>query len=439
VGVWDSEALDYISLQTTRADRYFIGVVFLPNGTVKIVANDSASTPASLTFSTSDASFGVESEYATGEFSRLAVFDFDILDANAPYTFADYRAGKDIPFSIRGRYAYSTDPTMGASTSAWNITTPPEEYANVRNGDWTAGPSVVYLKNRTSDLPDGETYAIDYAANGAVYDIMNDTFLENLYSKLIYDTGAKKYRVKFKYKWNKLASVHDDVFFGVYLMMSWVDQIELLRINSPDTPDGQWHEYDQVIDVNDYMGLNVPALFVSPTSSPNYGDYAISLAGFSITSASDALFISADALSGNQIRDISGNNNHLNKNTSYDEHLNAFSAEKDLNPAAASFDIVSLDLTKTAGEPIGGNSSVVPARGGKLCTLNLRSDKAATFKIGTATTTAKYGTLTFSAANTWQTLRFTSYGDDQVYITRNAAGTGKATFIATINYEDIIG
>lgn len=435
--IMDDQWLDTVSLDNIpAAPIYCVAFVWTSDGKIKIAANDSSLAATSLSFSASVTEFGFDSSYANGEssFSRLAVFDFDILDANAPYTFADYRAGKSVPQALRGRYGYSTDSTMGASTSAWNITTPPEEYSSVKNGDWTAGSLVSYLKNRTSDLPDGESYAIDLAMNGSG-SIYYDAALNNYYGKFQAFTSTRKYRIKFKYRWNKLASATDNVFFGVYIWGPEISEQQLIKINAPTAPDTSWHEYDSVITDSIDYGLYIPALFVSTTSSPTYGDYAISVAGFSITTADDVLCEADDALSGTQIHDLSGNGNHLNFHEGYGGGLGV-SADKNRNPASACYDNFSLDLSKTAGVKIGG-STAVAAAGGRVCTLKLWSDKALTLRVSAGSSTVS---VTFSAARTWQSVNCWSGRDDDGYIAifRNAAGTGIVNLRAAITYDELI-
>ena len=436
--IMDDQWLDVVSLDNIpAAPIYCVAFVWTSDGKIKIAANDSSLAATSLSFSTSVTEFGFDSTYANGDssFSRLAVFDFDILDANAPYTFADYRAGKSVPRALRSRYGYSTDPNMGASTSAWNITTPPGEYDGVKNGDWVAGSLVSYLKNRASDLPDGESYAIDLAMNGSG-SIYEQAALSNSYGHFQADTSTRKYRVKFKYKWNKLASASDNVFFGVYIWGPEISQQQLVKINAPTAPDTSWHEYDAVITDSIEDGLYIPALFVSPTSSPTYGDYAISVAGFSITTADDVLCEADDALSGPQIHDLSGNGNHLNFHEGYVEVGRGVSADKNRNPASACYDNFSLDLSKNTGARIGG-STVVAAAGKCVCTLKLWSDKALTLRVSVSGYTSS---VTFSTARTWQSVNCWGGGDYNIPISifRNAAGTGIVNLKAAITYDELI-
>jgi len=436
--IMDDQRLDTVTLNNIpAAPIYCVAFVWTSDGKIKIAANDSSLAATSLSFSTSVTEFGFNSTYANGDssFSRLAVFDFDILDENAPYTFADYRAGKSVPRALRSRYGYSTDTTMGASTSAWNITTPPEEYSSVKNGDWVAGPLVSYLKNRASDLPDGESYAIDLAMNGSG-NIYEQAALSNSYGHFQTDTSTRKYRIKFKYKWNKLTSATDSVFFGVYIWGPEISEQQLVKINAPTAPDTSWHEYDAVITDSIEDGLYIPALFVSPTNSPTYGDYAISVAGFSITTADDVLCEADDALSGPQIHDLSGNGNHLNFHEGYVPVGLGVSADKNRNPASACYDNFSLDLSKNTGARIGG-STVVAAAGKCVCTLKLWSDKALTLRVSASGYTSS---VTFSAARTWQSVNCWGGGDYNIPISifRNAAGTGIVNLRAAITYDELI-
>jgi len=433
--VQDAAWIDSASVSVPKADIYFAAFVFDAQGGMKIAVNNSSSYTEN--FLSAENGFSIYPDMdATGNCSRAAIFNFDVLEANALYTFAEYREGKTIPAILRTSAVYTPDPDLGASAGAWNISSEPS--STQTHGCWSAGTYVAWLKNRASDLPEGETCAIDIATSEeSNYSDGSTKFLHCPSANFYKLRGKTAYvHIKFKYRCNVSNPSSDYTSLVIFAG----DSVEIWSRSAYAIRDNAWHTVDEVRLVNftGYIEQNEAnsalGVYVGNVGG-DYTDYPYSIAGLSVK----VLAVAAeydDALSGSQIRDISGNGNHIEVYASDSMEGSYFTAEKRRNPASASY-AVSVNLAAAAGAALGGSSAVKTALLGRLCTLRLFSDKAHSFKIGTLNSAAKYGTLTFSAANTWQTLQFAPSGDTPIVISRGSSGTGTANLKAIINYEEL--
>ncbi|MBQ6533918.1 MAG: hypothetical protein IJI37_02005, partial [Opitutales bacterium] len=306
----DAAWIDGASLNVPKADIYFAAFAFDAQGGLKIAVNDSSTRAAD--FLSGEDNFSIYPDLGvSGDCSRVAVFDFDVLEANALYTFAEYRAGKAIPAILRSPAVRSSDPDLGASASAWNISSHPSSVQT--HGDWCAGTYVEWLKNRVSDLPEGEAYAVDIATSeeSSIYDGATK-FLHCPSANFRKLRGKTAYvHIKFKYRCN-VSNPSSDY---TELVVFGGDSVEIWSKSAYAIGDNAWHSVDEVRLVNfngftDQSEANSALGVFVGNLGGDYTDYPYSIAGLSVKVLAAAAEYD-DALSGGQIRDLSGNGNHL--------------------------------------------------------------------------------------------------------------------------------
>ncbi len=342
--------------------------------------------------------------------SRVSVFNFDMSAEDAPYTVADYAAGKQPSLLLKQGIIATTDPTMGASTeTGWDIITAPS--STVTNGDWKAGQYVKYLKNRTDDLPEGVSYAVDIACSDYIGGRAVSTLFYN-YAVSIADFQGKTnwFRISGWVRKNTTSSgtgAMDSIIVGT-------QYDTILQLPAADFEQGVWTKIDKIVSFTEdrsWGGANT--VIGLSACGQSYTDYAWSLADFKVEVLGEVLEL-ADFSSAYQIKDLSGNGNHA---TIFGEVL----SRKNENPATMQV-AYSWGSGVSTGAYIMGDTVTLPANA--EIEVLAKASASATLSLGTsssATTTfanaASVGTATASIAKF-----YTSDSAQKLFATPSVAG-----------------
>lgn len=235
----------------------------------------------------------------------LKMFNFDITAAHAPYAVADYVSGKQPSLLLKQGTLSTTDPTMGASAgSGWNITA---AGSTVTNGDWTAGINVSYLKNRTDDLPEGASYAVDILSKYFIgYNASNFYLFNNAQNFNGYNGKTILLRISGWARKNTSDSTSNNTSralgFGFQSTLA-------LSLYDSEFEQGVWTKFDRVVKYTMPSNGNGRLGIAAGDNSNSFTDYAWSLADIKVEVLGEALEL-ADSRSAYQIKDLSGNGNH---------------------------------------------------------------------------------------------------------------------------------
>ena len=238
----------------------------------------------------------------------FAIFNFDMSAEDAPYSVADYSAGKPVPPSLkRNGGIFSSDPNMGASTSGgWAINTPGGS-SIITKGAWRCFSSVYYCYNRTGDLPTGVDYAIDLSTNMPSA-ATGDAFLCNIgQGNFARFNGSRfKGRVSFWYRKN-----NTDTSASSTLSVQ-IAKLIIASVSGADVSDSDWHFFSEEIDMTltniasgGFLGIS------SYATSGTFTDYPWSIADFQLESYTQKVGLENYTFtvgSTQYIPDASGNN-----------------------------------------------------------------------------------------------------------------------------------
>lgn len=238
----------------------------------------------------------------------FAIFNFDMSAAGAPYSVADYSAGKPVPPSLkRNGGIFSSDPNMGASTSGgWAINTPGGS-SIVTKGAWRCFRAVYYCYNRTGDLPAGVEYAIDLSTKVSSA-ATGDAFLCNIgQGNFARFNGSRfKGRVSFWYRKN-----NTDTSASSRLSVQ-IARLIIAYVSGADVSDSDWHFFSEEIDITltniatgGFLGIS------SYATSGTFTDYPWSIADFKLEAYTQEVCLENYTFtvgSTQYIPDVSGNN-----------------------------------------------------------------------------------------------------------------------------------
>lgn len=229
---------------------HLIAIIVRENSAVLI--KDNISTTLS-DFNFTDDSLGVVIGGTTtdGKLARPILFNFDVEENNAPFTFEDYKNGIALSPYLTNAIAKVEDPNLGASTDGgWDITENPT--STITKGKWTAnsGTYIAYLKNRTigsAETAAGIEYAIDLRSTtilgGGGCLFYNDNALT------MYNTGKAIIRVKFKYL--KITAIGGtSPYTGLTIAQTSGQNDSIIHLDNGSVTDHNWHEYNQILTAN---------------------------------------------------------------------------------------------------------------------------------------------------------------------------------------------
>lgn len=334
----------------------------------------------------------------------LKLFNFDMSAEDAPYTVQDYAEGAPPYLLLRQGILSTTDPTMGASTgTGWNITTVPSPA--VTNGDWRAGIYTSYLKNRTSDLPEGVSYAIDLkTTTGIGGTATQNLFCNNAQSFNDYRGKTVLVRITGWIRKNNDGAKNASIGIGYDNAVTFKDS---------DYITSTWTKVDEISSVEISSQSNIQPYFgIAAEATAGY-DYSWSLADVKIEVLGEVLEL-ADFRSGYQIKDLSGNGNHA---TIFGEVL----SRKNENPTTMQVEYTWGSGVST-GAYIMGDTVTLPANA--EIEVLAKSSASATLSLGTsssATTTfanaASVGTTAKSIAKF-----YTADAAQKLFVTPSVAG-----------------
>lgn len=327
-----------------------------------------------------------------GSLKSVLAFNFDMSADDAPYTIADYAAGIPPTLLLKQGTLSTTDPTLGASTGeGWNLNNPSPTSGTV-NGDWTAGINVSYLKNRTDDLPEGASYAVDILSKYFIgYNGSNFYLFNNAQNFSAYNG---------KTIWLKISgwarkNTSDATSGNVSRALGFGFQSSLaLSLYNSEFEQGVWTKFDKTVQYTMPSNGNGRLGIAAGDNSNSFTDYAWSLADVKVEVLGEALEL-ADFRSAYQIKDLSGNGNHA---TIFGEVL----SRKIDEPATMQVEYTWGSDVST-GAYIMGDTVTLPANSG--IEVLAKSSASATLSLGTsssASTTfanaASVGTATASIA-----------------------------------------
>lgn len=230
----------------------------------------------------------------------LKLFNFDITADGAPYTVQDYVEGVQPSLLLKQSTLSTTDPTLGASTgTGWNITTAPSP--TVTNGDWKAGQYVSYLKNRTDDLPDGASYAVDLKTSSGI----GGTATQNLFcnsGQSLNDFRGKTIVVRITGWIRKNNDGAKDASIGIGYTKAAI-------FSDSDYIAGVWTKIEGISNVEvTSLSYVLPYFGIAAEATAEY-DYSWSFADIKVEVLGEVLEL-ADSRNAYQIKDLSGNGNH---------------------------------------------------------------------------------------------------------------------------------
>ena len=304
----------------------------------------------------------------------LKLFNFDMSADDALYTVQDYVSGKQPSLLLRQGILSTTDPTMGASTgSGWNITTVPSPA--VTNGDWRAGIYTSYLKNRTSDLPEGVSYAIDLkTTTGIGGTATQNLFCNNAQSFNDYRGKTVLVRITGWIRKNNDGAKNASIGLGYNTAVIFKDS---------DYTTSTWTKVDEFSSIEITTQSHIQPYFgIAAEATAGY-DYSWSFADIKVEVLGEVLEL-ADFRSGYQIKDLSGNGNHA---TIFGEVL----SRKNENPATMQVEYTWGSGVST-GAYIMGDTVTLPANA--EIEVLAKSSASATLSLGTSSSS----TTTFANA-----------------------------------------
>ena len=241
----------------------------------------------------------------------FAIFNFDMSAADAPYSIADYSAGKPVPPSLkRNGGIFSSDPNMGASTSGgWAINASGGSSIMTR-GAWRCFSAVYYCYNRTGDLPAGVEYAIDLSTKVSSAGT-GDAFLCNIgqgsFGK--FNNSNFKGRVSFLYRKN-----NSDTSASSALSVQ-IARLVIASVSGADVSDSDWHFFSEEIDMTLTDIASGGFLAVSSyAASGTFTDYPWSIADLNLESYTQEVGLENYTFtvgSTQYIPDASGNNHDI--------------------------------------------------------------------------------------------------------------------------------
>ena len=244
-----SDALD-------NTKDHLIAIIVRENSAVLIKDNIST-TISDFNFTDNSSGVIIGGTTTDGKLARPILFNFDIEENNAPFTFEDYKNGIALSPYLTNPTAKVEDPNLGASTDGgWNITENPT--STITKGKWTAnrGTYIAYLKNRTigsAETAAGIEYAVDLRSttilNGGGCLFYNDNALT------MYNTGKAVIRVKFKYL--KITSVGGtSPYTGLTIAQTSGQNDAIIHLSNESVTDHNWHEYNQILTANTNKASN---------------------------------------------------------------------------------------------------------------------------------------------------------------------------------------
>ena len=241
----------------------------------------------------------------------FAIFNFDMSAADAPYSIADYSAGKPVPPSLkRNGGIFSSDPNMGASTSGgWAINTP-DGSAIVTKGAWRCFSAVYYCYNRTGDLPAGVEYAIDLSTKVSSAGT-SDAFLCNIGQGTFgkFNNSRFKGRLSFWYRKN-----NTDTSASSTLSVQ-IAKLVIASVSGADVSDSDWHFFSEEIDMTLTNIASGGFLAVSSyAASGTFTDYPWSIADLKLEAYTQEVGLENYTFtvgSTQYIPDASGNNHDI--------------------------------------------------------------------------------------------------------------------------------
>ena len=365
--------------------------VFYKSAAPKLYVNgvsvEAASTNVPSDYPTAIDNFYLNTAYSTVvsqtsvnvSYRNVLAVNFDMSAEDAPYTVADYAAGKSVPLTLRKEAGiYSTDPDMGASTGAgWAINAPSGSSITTR-GDWRCFSAVYYAYNRTADLPDGVSYAIDLSTKPKSSST-GDAYLANMGLGNLADFSGKTIKGKLSF-WYKKNNTDSSSYLGAMISKSVLGEI-----TSAEVGDTNWHYFEADVET-ELTGTSGFYLGVySYAASGTFTDYPWSIADFKFETYGEKLEL-ADFRSGYQIKDLSGNGNHA---TIFGEVL----SRKNENPTT-----MQVNYTWGAGVSTGayvmGDTVTLPSN--SEIEVLAKSSASATLSLGTSSSAS----TTFANAKT---------------------------------------
>ena len=244
-----SDALD-------NTKDHLIAIIIRENSAVLIKDNIST-TISDFNFTDNSSGVVIGGTTTDGKLARPILFNFDIEENNAPFTFEDYKNGIALSPYLTNPIAKVEDSNLGASTDGgWDITANPT--STITKGKWTAnsGTYIAYLKNRTigsAETAAGIEYAVDLRSTtilgGGGCLFYNDNALT------MYNTGKAVIRVKFKYL--KITSVGGtSPYTGLTIAQTSGENDAIIHLNNGSVTDHNWHEYNQILTANTNKASN---------------------------------------------------------------------------------------------------------------------------------------------------------------------------------------
>ena len=262
---------------------------------------EAASTNVPSDYPTAIDNFYLNTAYSTGvsqtsvnvSYRNVLAVNFDMSAEDAPYTVADYAAGKSVPLTLRKEAGiYSTDPDMGAGTSSgWAINNPSGSGITTR-GDWRCFSAVYYAYNRTSDLPDGVAYAIDLSTKPKSSST-GDAYLANMGLGNLSSLSGKAVKGTLSF-WYKKNNTDSSSYLGAMISKSVLGEI-----TGAEVGDTNWHYFEADVET-ELTGTSGFYLGVySYAASGTFTDYPWSIADFTLTIQSISSVTAATDENGN--------------------------------------------------------------------------------------------------------------------------------------------
>lgn len=235
--------------------NHLIAIIVKENS-AKLIIDNLSTTISNFNFTNTSSGIIIGGNTSVGSLFRPIVFNFDIEETNAPFTFEDYKNGIALSPYLLNPTCSILDNNIGASIEGgWDISEPLTTPTNIKKGDWTLKQwsettTIYYLKNRTitdKETAAGITYAVDCRMNtiiagyGCLY---NDVTNFNLYNR-----GKMYFRCKFKG-----LKITNNLSYGPYqgiMFSSYSGQGQLYHVPNGTVNDHEWHNYDSGIQTVD--------------------------------------------------------------------------------------------------------------------------------------------------------------------------------------------
>ena len=281
-----------VFIQTQSATKLYIDGVLSANGT--------------LTFTSG--AFSISG--GVGQISCINVFNFDMSEANAPYTIEEYMSGKPIKPSVLKARLYNADPNMGASTDGgWSN-------ASGTKGDWNfikgtanyEGKHLVTVNLDETDAAEvGTSYAIDFSTKENLNYAGSRVRFYNSKIKLD-DYAGKTIKVHISFYAKKLSALGPlSVSYDRTAYNSKTIKTYSISNFNPDT----WTKIDDIIEFTVVSGTfkgRLVGLFAAEGTDTDVGAYRI--ANFKFEVLGTALLAFENYTFNGEVLDISGNANH---------------------------------------------------------------------------------------------------------------------------------